>query len=677
VDLITGSGTGLQANYYNGIADSYGLQLEPHSNSSSYGLQPNSCFLASAQLDPTIDFNWHGGPVNSLVQSDNFSAEWTGQVLAPETGRFTFTTNSDDGIRVWVDSQNLIDAWNDHAPQLNSGSIDLTAGQKYDIKVDYYQRSGGSIAQLYWAAPSIMPQIVPQDYLYAPEAKSPTQPPAQLLPGNGNGLQGQYFNGTSLNLDNLALTRNDSNLNFNWQGGQVDALVQSDNFSAEWTGQVLAPETGRFTFTTNSDDGIRVWVDGQNLIDAWNDHAPQLNSGSIDLTAGQKYDIKVDYYQRSGGSIAQLYWAAPDIMRQIVPQAYLYTPDASVGIIPAAPTPEVPGPEAAPETPVNIDPAPIPAPAPVPPSPSTDSASPGPAPEPPASAGTAPVPATPIYLDNVTSAPIPEVTPTVPTGSTEPIPSPTPIPDPDPVSDTSGSIPSASQISLGFDDSILPNEGHPSGVPSYYRWANGPSIDSGNNIPEGWNAFTAWGQIYVESGWNPPTECNTRVQIRALDAWYLSKSTNEWILLQHADSVNGAAYVEDFANDENKPADAKDESMNGGGTSVTAGNGYNYHFWTSRVTIDNPDDIAGIYTRFQSRLVLDDPNGVDDRASARYLASDGADYWRSLYAGWASDWSNNGAVGSGRFKFVTSDWQNFSMETLTPEQLSKNPPPAA
>ncbi len=197
----------------------------------------------------------------------------------------------------------------------------------------------------------------------------------------------------------------------------------------------------------------------------------------------------------------------------------------------------------------------------------------------------------------------------------------------------------------------------------------------GNNIPSGWNAFTAWGQIYVQSGWNPPSNSNTRVQIRALDAWYLSKSTNKWVLLQHADTVSGAAYVEDFANDASKPADVKNESVNGGGISVTAGNGYNYHFWTNRVVITDPSDIAGIYTKFESRLVLNDPNGVDDRASAQYIASDGADYWRNINVGWAADWSNNGSVGHGRFKPVTKDWQIFSMETLTPEELRKNPPP--
>jgi hypothetical protein len=421
-----------------------------------------------------------------------------------------------------------------------------------------------------------------------------------FVTGNGNGLQAQYFNfdsgayglqqqSDSLDprINTLAMTRIDSTIDFGWNGAAPDPNVRSENFSAEWTGKILAPESGTFTFTTNSDDGIRVWVNGQQIINAWTDHGAQQNSGKIDLIAGLKYDIKVDYYQHAGSSVAQLFWSAPDIGRQIIPQSYLYSSAEFANATQPAPA---------------IAPAALTAP-------------------------------------KTTSAPL------------------------------------SSSISPAFDDMTRPNDGAPSGVPSYYDWAKGPSLSYGNNIPSGWNAFTAWGQVYAQSGWNPPANSNTRVQIRALDSWYLSKATGKWIQIQHTDTVGGAAFVEDFANNANKPADVKNESGNGGGISVTAGNGYNYHFWTDRATINNPSDIAGIYTRFQSRLVLNNPNGPDDRATSKYLANDGADYWRSTDSGWAADWSNNGGVGGGRFKAVTNEWQNFTMETLTPEQLAQNPPP--
>ncbi|WP_404786110.1 PA14 domain-containing protein [Altericista sp. CCNU0014] len=583
MDLIVGNGDGLKAQYFNGTADSYGLKAQPlDSPSYGYGLQSlNQNAIALNRIDPTIDFNWKTGAPGSKVNSDHFSAEWTGQILAPTTGTYTFTTKSDDGIAVWVNGQRLIDAWNDHAVRQDSGTISLQAGQKYDIKVNYYERKGEAVAQLYWSAPNIAQQIIPQAYLYSSAGTPAIASTPASIASAGNGLTGKYFNNTNLDPKTLALTRTDTNVNFNWNTGTPDSKVNADNFSAQWTGQILAPQTSTYTFTTTSDDGVRVWVNGQQLINAWNDHAPRQDSGTISLQAGQKYDIKVEYYERGGEAVMQLLWSAPNITQQVIPQAYLYAAAA-----------------------------------------------------------------------NPDSNPIGTPTP-------DPIVAPTPPPT----------------IAPAFDDSTLPHEGFPSGVPSNWDWAKGPTGGYGNNIPSGWNAFTAWGQIYVEKGWNPPANSNTRVQITNLDSWYLSKATGKWIQIQQADTVMGAAFVEDFKNNAAKAADVKDESKNGGGISVTAGYGYNYHFWTDRASIANPSDIDGIYTRFQSRLVLNDPNGVDDRASARYLANDGADYWRDMTSGWSPDWSTNGGVGGGRFKFVKKDWQNFTMTTLPVDRLLKNPPP--
>jgi hypothetical protein len=66
-------------------------------------------------------------------------------------------------------------------------------------------------------------------------------------------------------------------------------------------------------------------VNGQQLINAWNDHAPRKDQGKITLQAGQKYDIKLNYYERKGGAVMQLYWSTPSKAQQIIPKAYLYS----------------------------------------------------------------------------------------------------------------------------------------------------------------------------------------------------------------------------------------------------------------------------------------------------------------------------------------------------------------
>jgi fibronectin type 3 domain-containing protein len=143
-----------------------------------------------------------------------------------------------------------------------------------------------------------------------------------VVVGTGTGLTGQYFNDQSLT--NLVLTRTDATVNFNWGGGSPDPSVPADHFSARWTGQVEAQVSETYTFYTESDDGVRLWVNGQLLIDNWTDHSPTENSATIALVAGQKYDIKMEYYEDGGGATAQLLWSSASSAKQAVPTSQLY-----------------------------------------------------------------------------------------------------------------------------------------------------------------------------------------------------------------------------------------------------------------------------------------------------------------------------------------------------------------
>jgi hypothetical protein len=141
--------------------------------------------------------------------------------------------------------------------------------------------------------------------------------------GSGNGLVGTYFHNENLTAPQV--TRVDPTINFNW-GWQTAPAAGMPNvqWSVRWTGQVQAEYSQTYTFSTVSDDGIKLIVNGQTLINDWTDHAPRTDSGSINLVAGQKYAIEVDYYQDLGGATAQLFWSSPSTAREIVPQSQLY-----------------------------------------------------------------------------------------------------------------------------------------------------------------------------------------------------------------------------------------------------------------------------------------------------------------------------------------------------------------
>jgi hypothetical protein len=163
------------------------------------------------------------------------------------------------------------------------------------------------------------------------------------------------------------------------------------------------------------------------------------------------------------------------------------------------------------------------------------------------------------------------------------------------------------------------------------------------------------------------------VAIRDIRACILSRTTGTWRQVSSTLAVEGGAYREDFAGDVNRPADVRAERD--GSISVTAGGGYNFHFWptTGRVSID-PEDVAGVFTTVQARLVLADPARADDRAQARYLLCMGGDYWTDLAARWDS-FKTNGDVAIGRFKYVRQDWQSFNMISLDAEAVRRTPPP--
>jgi hypothetical protein len=179
----------------------------------------------------------------------------------------------------------------------------------------------------------------------------------------------------------------------------------------------------------------------------------------------------------------------------------------------------------------------------------------------------------------------------------------------------------------------------------------------------------AWGQIYEDAAGNPAS--NTRVEIRNLEAYVLSKD-GTWSKVQGTSNFDGAAFRNDFAGNGNQPAQVKQEEN--GNISVKTGDGYNYHFWPpTRGSID-PNDIAGIVTTAEARLVVDDPQKPDDRSEARYLMSVGADYWQSKNVGW-DNFNTNGDAAMGKLKYVEEDWQKFTMNTVSPDVLANNPPP--
>lgn len=247
-----------------------------------------------------IDFDWGTGAPGTGVTVDNFSARWSGKLIVPATGTYRFQTESDDGVRLWVNGVQLINNWTDHAPTTDtSAGINLTAGTQVDIVAEFYERGGGALMRLRWQAPGETGFVtVPASQLLAPVVTT------------GSGLAASYFNNVTLS-GSAVLNRTEA-IDFNWGTGSPGTGVATNNFSARWSGTVLAPTTGSYRFQTVSDDGVRVWVNGVQVINNWSDHSSTTNtSGTVSLVAGQRYSIRVEYYEKGGSAVMRLRWLRP------------------------------------------------------------------------------------------------------------------------------------------------------------------------------------------------------------------------------------------------------------------------------------------------------------------------------------------------------------------------------
>lgn len=124
------------------------------------------------------------------------------------------------------------------------------------------------------------------------------------------GLKGEYYNGT--NFERKVLTRVDPQLHFRWVEHSPAAGVDRSYYSVRWTGKLLAPASGRYTFYAKVDDGIRIWVGNRKVMDAWHLNNSRNFTGSVVLQAGQSYDLRIDYFNDMLGGVIELYWQRPD-----------------------------------------------------------------------------------------------------------------------------------------------------------------------------------------------------------------------------------------------------------------------------------------------------------------------------------------------------------------------------
>lgn len=140
---------------------------------------------------------------------------------------------------------------------------------------------------------------------------------ADVTPPKISALRADYYDG--INFDTYKETLDFDELNYDWAyGAPESSLVGSDDFSIRFQGSVQAVDAGTYTFSTTSDDGVRLLVNGDTIINNWTLHGSTVNTGDVTLSAGQIVPIVLEYYEHTGEAIVKLQWEGPGLSKQFV-----------------------------------------------------------------------------------------------------------------------------------------------------------------------------------------------------------------------------------------------------------------------------------------------------------------------------------------------------------------------
>jgi hypothetical protein len=228
------------------------------------------------RCEPQVDYNWGSGAPAAGVNADFFSARWMRYIWA-ESGTYRFAATSDDGIRVFVDEQLLVNEWYDHGVQTVERDTYLTSGQHL-LRVEFFENRGAAVVRLGWSAVQSAP-------IYD--------------------WRGAYYDTLDL-MGAPYLVRNDPVIDFYWGSGAPASGMAPDTFSVRWTRQ-LPVTSGTYRFVATADDGVRLWVNNQLLVDAWRIQSATTYHADIYLSDGS-VPVTLEYFEDGGVAEVRLVW---------------------------------------------------------------------------------------------------------------------------------------------------------------------------------------------------------------------------------------------------------------------------------------------------------------------------------------------------------------------------------
>lgn len=256
--------------------------------SAEYYANPNFAGApALVRNELSVDFDWGFGAPAPDLPVDNFSARFTRRIDL-DVAVYRFHLFADDGARLWINDELIIDEWYASAPRELVADVPLSYAGLHDVRIEYASFSNVAVIRFWWERVTGGPPPPPPYYSW----------------------RGAYWPNVDL-FGDPSLVREDPAINFDWGSGPPALGLPANNYSVRWDRLVdFEPANYRFYLTVN--DGARLWVDGQIIIDEWRDGDTREVTRDIALSGGT-HELRVEFYKRAGNGVIRVRWekAAP------------------------------------------------------------------------------------------------------------------------------------------------------------------------------------------------------------------------------------------------------------------------------------------------------------------------------------------------------------------------------
>eukprot|EP00403_Amphidinium_massartii_P023179 CAMPEP_0178398656 /NCGR_PEP_ID=MMETSP0689_2-20121128/14884_1 /TAXON_ID=160604 /ORGANISM="Amphidinium massartii, Strain CS-259" /LENGTH=748 /DNA_ID=CAMNT_0020019423 /DNA_START=32 /DNA_END=2278 /DNA_ORIENTATION=- len=268
------------------------------------------------RIDPKIEYPETREPWEGLEVTNNFGAKFTGSLRVEEPGTYTIILESDDGSKLILDEEEVIDNDEPHKLRNESTEVDLTEGD-HPIIVEYFEKSGDSGLTLYYKGPDTDDKVVvvPPEALVPPvEGKTTTT----TTTSEWCGLYTEYFylEGAPTTVDVIDgkepdIARIESKINYQKTKDPLPGLAVKNNFGIRFTGSLIISKPGTYTLTLQSDDGSTLTLDDQEVLDFDGPHGMKAKSVDVELSAGE-HPMVVKYFDKSGDHGVIFSYSGPD-----------------------------------------------------------------------------------------------------------------------------------------------------------------------------------------------------------------------------------------------------------------------------------------------------------------------------------------------------------------------------